>query len=135
MTPIIKTWMWKLYTLVPDSEAVIFCAGNRIHFTTIFLVISTWIPMGLINTINYSSEDKTPVILNDLLTTAVNIGKIANSLGFSPFAIGGAGGGANRTPLFFDPFDEAEVRIVKKNYGKSRALNFMSHPTPAHGAP
>jgi len=78
---------------------------------------------GMISTVNYTTEDKTPVILNDLLTTAVNLGKIANTLGFSPFAADN-GTSPNRLPFkyTFDPFDEAETRIVKSDLWKKQRL-------------
>ena len=65
---------------------------------------------GMLTSVNYSAEDKTPQILSDLVTTTVNIAKIAKDLG------AGLDTSYVKYPPFtytFDPFDRAEVdRVV-----------------------
>lgn len=83
---------------------------------------------GMLTSVNYSSEDKTPQILSDLVTTTVNIAKIAKTFGAA--LVGGA-----VTPLpftyTFDPFDEAEARSVKNELSAKQHFELQISPWPS----
>jgi hypothetical protein len=80
---------------------------------------------GCSTSINYSAEDKTPQILSDLVTTTVNIAKIAKDLGF--------GLTTKPYPPFtytFDPFDSAETNRVKSQLFTRQNLELQISPRP-----
>jgi hypothetical protein len=85
---------------------------------------------GMLTSVNYSAEDKTPQILSDLVTTTVNIAKIAKDLG-----VFGLDQNVQTLPPFtyvFDPFDEAETDRVKGELFTKQHLELQITPGP-HG--
>jgi hypothetical protein len=80
---------------------------------------------GMLTSINYSAEDKTPQILSDLVTTTVNIAKIAKDLG------AGLDTGSVKYPPFtytFDPFDAAETNKVKSQLFTRQNIELQISP-------
>lgn len=82
----------------------------------------------MLTSINYSAEDKTPQILSDLVTTTVNIAKIAKDLG--------AGLSLSVTPYppftyTFDPFDAAETNRVKDQLMARQNIELRISPRPS----
>lgn len=86
---------------------------------------------GLLSTVNYSAEDKTPVIIGDVITTGINLFKIAGDLGLTRAEHGGAT--ANRPPFkyTFDPFSVYEATKVRDELLKNQRIALHIWPDPA----
>jgi hypothetical protein len=83
---------------------------------------------GMLTSVNYSAEDKTPQILSDLVTTTVKIAKIAKDLG------AGLDTSSVKYPPFtytFDPFDRAEVNRVVYDLRTRDKLELRISPGPS----
>ncbi|HWB58302.1 MAG TPA: hypothetical protein VG733_02375 [Chthoniobacteraceae bacterium] len=81
---------------------------------------------GLLSTLNYTVEDKTPAIVNDLATTAVNLGKIINGI-----ATADTNGHAPQPFKYtFDPFDQAEYQRVEDELEQNQHLKMYLAPRP-----
>jgi hypothetical protein len=79
---------------------------------------------GMLTSINYSAEDKTPQILSDLVTTTVNIAKIAKDLGGLALEV-------KKYPPFtytFDPFDSAETARAERELRDRQNLELRISP-------
>src|ERR1700730_5714617 len=82
---------------------------------------------GMLTSINYSAEDKTPQILSDLVTTTINVAKIAKDLGGFALEV-------KKYPPFtytFDPFDSAETTRVVRELRQRQGLELRVSPVPS----
>jgi hypothetical protein len=86
---------------------------------------------GLLSTVNYSAEDKTPVIIGDVITTGINLFKIAGDLGLTRAEHGGAP--VKRPPFkyTFDPFSVNETTRVHDELLRNQRIALYISPEPA----
>lgn len=79
---------------------------------------------GMLTSVNYSAEDKTPAVISDLVTTTINVMKIAGNLGRSL--------AAEKQPFryTFDPFDGAETGKVRHELEERQSLVLHVSPKP-----
>lgn len=82
---------------------------------------------GLLTSVNYSAEDKTPAIISDIVKTAINVFKIAGQLR------GNRAEEAPRAPFkyTFDPFNEYETHKVRYELRHKQSISVYVYPDPA----
>jgi hypothetical protein len=84
---------------------------------------------GTLTSVNYSAEDKTPAIIGDVVTTGINLFKIAGQLGVNR----AAGEAPAKRPPFkytFDPFDAAETAKVRRELQSEQSIKLDIFPDP-----
>ncbi len=84
---------------------------------------------GMLTSVNYSAEDKTPQILSDLVSSTINVAKIAKDLGYGLDVV------ASHAPFkyTFDPFDAAEVGQVKHDLLTKQSFELQVAPRARGG--
>lgn len=87
---------------------------------------------GLLTSVNYSAEDKTPAIVSDVINTGINVFKIAAN--FATFR--GAKQTVKRQPFryIFDPFDRHETSKVVNRLWEDQKIALYLNPDPARVA-
>ena len=84
---------------------------------------------GMLTSVNYSAEDKSPAIISDIVSTAINIFKIAGELPLNR----GAGPSVKRPPFkyTFDPFNAVETNRVRGELRRQQLIALSIAPDPA----